>query len=49
VRKTEESKEALNTVRENVMKYWKDLHEFRKKDDTTKNKLMDVNMVEGDL
>jgi hypothetical protein len=27
---TEESKEALNTVRENVMKYWKDLHEFRK-------------------
>jgi hypothetical protein len=22
---TEESKEALNTVRENVMKYWKDL------------------------
>jgi hypothetical protein len=31
------------------MKYCKDLHEFRKKDDTTKNKLMDVNMVEGDL
>jgi hypothetical protein len=29
------------------MKYWKDLHEFRKKDDTTKNKLMDVNMVGG--
>jgi len=43
---TEESKEALNKVRENVRKYWEDLHEFRKKDDTTKNKLMDVNMVE---
>ena len=43
---TEESKEALNKIRENVRKYWKELHEFRKKDDTTKNKLMDLNMVE---
>jgi hypothetical protein len=42
---TEESKEALDKVRENVRKYWEDLHEFRKKDDTTKNKLMDLNMV----
>jgi hypothetical protein len=46
---TEESKEALNKVKENVLKYWKDLHEFRKKDDTTKNKLMDLNMVENDV
>ena len=46
---TEESKEALNKVRENVLTYWKDFQEFRKKDDTTKNKLMDVTMVEGDL
>jgi len=42
---TEESKEALDKVRENVRKYWEDLHEFRKKDDTTKNKLMDLNRV----
>ena len=33
-----ESKKTLNKVRENVLKYWKELHEFRKKDDTTKNK-----------
>lgn len=43
---TEESKEALDKVRENVRKYWEDLHEFRKKDDTTKNKLMDLNTLE---
>jgi hypothetical protein len=43
---TEESKEALNKVRENVREYWKDLHEFRKRDDTTKNKLMDLNTLE---
>ena len=43
---TEESKESLDKVRENVRKYWEDLHEFRKKDDTTKNKLMDLNMLE---
>lgn len=43
---TEESEEALNKIRESVRKSWKELHEFRKKSDTTKNKLMDLNLVE---
>ena len=46
---TEESKEALNKVRENVSKYWKELHEFRSKKDTFTGKLCDYNLVEGDL
>ena len=46
---TEESKEALNKVRENVSKYWKELHEFRSKKYTFTGKLCDYNLVEGDL
>ncbi len=46
---TEESKEVLNKVRENVSKYWKELHEFRSKKDTFTGKLNDYNLVKCDL
>lgn len=43
---TEESKEALNKIRESVVKGWKELHEFRVKKDTFTGKLCDYNLVE---